>query len=109
MNTLKVEIAHLPKIYSPKFPSMVVRAELGTVVLFVGDKRVEITTIVAVDIGLTIAKSIPKLAPTELIVLIINGERIELLPIVAKKVSTALLAKAVKADDWQTQHRGKVI
>ena len=106
-NILKIEVDAIPTIYIPASGNIVVRAEYGSVVMFVDNKRVEMTTIIAHKIGLTIARQIPKLAPNEMIVIIINGERLELLPVVAQKVSTALLRKADTADDWQLANRRK--
>lgn len=89
--------------------AIVVRAEHGAVVLFAGSKRVEMTTIVAHRIGLRIARNlVPQLAAGELVVLTINGERIELLGEVALRVAGALLRKADDADDWQLQHRRRL-
>lgn len=105
MNTLSAEVADAPAIYIPTPGNMVVRHEFGKVVLFVGVKRVELTTITAHGIGMAIAKS--QIAPNEMIVLKINSERLELLWPVAFKLATALLRKADDADDWQLQNRRK--
>lgn len=98
---LSVEIDRIPTVYIPTVNKMVVRQFFRNVLLLVDDKRVELTTIIAHKIGYTIAMAIPKLAPNELIVLKINGERIELLPDTASKLSTGLLRKADDADDYQ--------
>lgn len=98
---LKVEIDRKPTIYVPTVNKMAVRQHYRNVLLLVDDRRVEMTTIVAHKIGYTIAMAIPKLSPQEIIVLKINGERIELLPDAASKLSTGLLRKADAADDFQ--------
>lgn len=98
-NTLILKIAEAPLIYVPKIGQIVVRHEMGLVILFVGQKRVELNTLTAHDIGYRIHMA--KLAPNEMIVLSINGEAIELLWPVAKQLATALLRKADDADDWQ--------
>ena len=100
-NTLTVDIAAIPILFQPKVGCIVARAEFGMVVLFVDNRRVELTTIVAHNVGLVIARAIPNLEPSEMIVISINGEKIELLKSVASAASTALLRKADIADDWQ--------
>lgn len=106
-STLKIERDIQPTVFVPKYSTIVARAEYGKVVLFIDNKRVEMTTTVAHKIGLTIARAIPQLAPNEMIVIVINGERVELLPQIASKVSVALLRKADAADDWQLANRRK--
>ena len=103
-NTLILKIAKIPLIYVPKISQMVVRHEMGLVILFIDQKCVELTTLTAHDIGYQIHTA--KLAPNEMIVLSINGEEIELLWSVAKKLATGLLRKADDADDWQRKRRG---
>ena len=80
-----------------------VRSQGGMVYLVFDGKPVEFTTITAHKVGLDIAKRIPKLAPDELIVLNLNGHRMELLRDTASKISTGLVRKADDADDWQLQ------
>lgn len=104
-NTLSVEIAKIPTIYVPKIKQIVARQEFGKVILFIDDKRVELNTLTAHKIGYTIAMA--KLAPDEMIVLSINGERVDLLWPIASKVSTALLRKADAADDFQLMRKVK--
>jgi hypothetical protein len=103
---LNVEADAIPVIYAPKIKQIVIRHEFGMVIMFVDNRRVELTTIIAHKIGLVIARAIPKLEPNEMIVITINSERIELLPLVAQRASTALLRKADDADDWQIANRG---
>lgn len=102
---LTVDIAAIPMLFQPSISKVAARSELGQVILFMDGRRVELTTIVAHKIGLTIALAIPTLAPNEMIVITINGEKIELLKPFASKVSTALLRKADDADDWQLNRR----
>jgi len=102
-NTLVLKIAEAPLIYVPKITQIVVRHEMGMVVLFIDQKRVQLTTLTAHSIGYNI--HIAKLAPNEMVVLSINGEEIELLWSVAKKLATGLLRKADDADDWQLRRR----
>jgi len=98
-NTLKIETAKQPLVYIPTIHQIVVRHEMGKVILFISRKRVELDTLTAHRIGY--AMGIAKLAPDEMIVLTINGEKIDLLWPIAVKVSAALLRKADDADDWQ--------
>lgn len=98
-NTLKIEIEKKPIAYIQEIGNIVIRHEYGKVVMFVRGKRVEFDTITAHDIGYNVAMA--QLESNELIVFIINGERIQLLGEVAKKVAIALLRKADDADDWQ--------
>ena len=105
-NTLKVEIDKIPLDYRPKIDKIIARHEFGRVILFVGTKRVEMSTTTAHKIGYNIAMA--KLEPNELIVIIINNQRLELLHPIAIKVSTALLRKADDADDWQLQFKRKL-
>lgn len=76
---------------------------MGKVILFISQKRVELDTLTAHRIGYTMGTA--KLAPNEMIVLTINGEKIDLLWPVAVKVSAALLRKADDADDWQLRRK----
>jgi len=103
-NTLKIEVAKIPPVYVPTHGQIVCRSRHGMVYLFVDTRGVELTTVTAHDIGYTIAMTLPKLDQSEMVVIVINGERVELLPEIARKVSTALLRKADDADDWQLQH-----
>ena len=98
-NTLVLKIAEAPLIYVSQITQIVVRHEMGMVVLFIDQKRVQLTTLIAHSIGYHIHMA--QLAPNEIIVLSINGEEIELLWPVAKKLATGLLRKADDADDWQ--------
>jgi len=102
-NTLVLKTAEAPLIYVPKITQIVVRHEMGMVILFIDLKRVELTTLIAHSIGYNI--HMVKLAPNEMIVLSINGEEIELLWSVAKKLATGLLRKADDADDWQLRRK----
>jgi len=102
---LKVERGKVPLAYVPKYSRIIARAQLGSVFLFMDNSGVEMSTLTAHHIGYTIAMMVPNLAPDELIVIVINGEQIQLLPEVAQKVSTALLRKADDADDWQLQNK----
>lgn len=102
-NTLTVDVAEIPTVFIPKVDKIIARHELGKVVLFIMGKRVELNTLTAHKIGYTMAMT--KLAPNEMIVMGINGEKIELPGPIALKVSTALLRKADDADDWQLRRK----
>jgi len=96
---LTLDVAKAPLIYMPKYNNIVVRHEFGAVIVFIGQKRVELTTMIAHDIGYAIHSS--EKQPDEMVVLSINGEKIELLWPIALKLATALLRKADDADDFQ--------
>lgn len=99
-DTLSVDIDRIPTIYRP--PETIKAAHVrGKVRLIIGNKGVELSTIIAHKIGMVIAKAVPTLEFNEMVVLSINNERIEMLKPIASRVSTALLIKADKADDWQ--------
>ncbi len=106
MDTLTIDVEKIPNLFIPQTTKITIRQEFGIVILFLGNKRAELTTIIAHGIGMAIAKA--QLDQNEMIVLSINKERIELLWPVAKKVSTTLLRKADDADDWQLTHRRKL-
>jgi len=96
---LKVEIAKKPTIYVPKYSKMAVRHDHGRVLLLADSKAIDLSTVVAHKIGFAMASA--KLAPGEIIVLTINGERIELLQDTASQLAAGLLRKADDADDFQ--------
>lgn len=99
-NTLKIEIIKRPVLL--QYKTVVARTEHGKVILFIDDKRVEMNTVLAHKIGMKIFKTITNnLAFNEIIVLIINGEKVEFDQGAAKKLAVALLRKADQADDWQ--------
>lgn len=105
---LKVETAKKPLILEQNAHHVVVNSKLGKVYLFLDGRGVEMSPLTAHDIGYTIAMKVPVLAPDEMIVLIINGEKLELLPDLAQRISTALLRKADDADDWQLNNGRKL-
>ncbi len=106
-DTLSIEIAHVP-LFLPPRRKITASAQLGKVILFIDERPVELSTVVAHEIGMIVAKAIPNLEPGEMILLIINGERIELIGNVAEKFYVALLRKADQADDWQLLNRRKL-
>lgn len=98
-NTLKISVKEIPDIYAPEIHKIIIRHELGMVIMFIDDRRIELNTLTAHKIGYTMATA--KLAPNEMIVLSINGEKIDMVWPIAVKVSSALLRKADDADDFQ--------
>lgn len=100
MNSLSVDIGHIPIIYQPP-PNIMTRHINGRVHLYVGNRGIDLNTVVAHKIGMTIVKAVPGLEPNELIVLNINNEKIKLLGPLARRVAVALLRKADDADTWQ--------
>ena len=105
MNTLEVEVAALPLYYEPIINRITAQHHYGMVRLNIGDKFIELSTTVAYDIGRVIMMA--DVAPDEMIVLVVNGERVELLLSIAERVAVALLRKADDADDWQINTRSK--
>lgn len=92
-------------VYIPQHGNVVVRGEYGSVVLFIGDKRLEMKTPVAVKIGLALVKNGGGiLEPGDMVVLDISGIEVLLLPETAIKVGGSILRKADRADDWQRQN-----
>ncbi len=102
-DTLQIDLEKTPLVYIPTIGRIVARHTFGKVWLFIDDKRVELSTTIAHGIGMAIFRA--KIAPDEMIVLTINGERIELLWPMAKRLAVALLRKADDADDWQLQRK----
>ncbi len=105
-NTLKVEIGKTPIVFIPSVQQAVARHRMGLVYLKLDNLVVEMNTLTAHRIGMALA--LADTAPDEMVILIINGERVELLKPFAVKVATALLRKADDADDWQLTNKRKL-
>ena len=102
----KVGVAKRPVIL-PKAPyPFVVRRVDGRVHMFINDKQMDMNTTNAHDMGL--ALGLTQLAPDEMSILTINGERIDLFDPLANKLTAALLRKADAADDWQINRKRKL-
>jgi hypothetical protein len=86
----------------PQQGKIVVRSEYGQVVLFVGDKRLEMSTPVAVKVGLAMVDDGGSVLQVgDIVVLEISGFEVLLLPETAMRIGGAILRKANHADDWQ--------
>ena len=96
---LSIEKRHA--LYVPQTGDARVRKEYGQVVMFIDGKRLEMSTPVAVKVGLELVKSAATVDTGELIVLTISGVEVLLLPDTATRIGGAILRKADKADDWQ--------
>ena len=95
-------------VYLPQTGNAVVRAENRNVVLFIEGKRLEMTTPVAVKVGLALVRNGGGiLEPGDVIVLEISGIEVLLLPETAIKIGGAILRKADRADDWQRQNTNR--
>ncbi len=105
LDSFSVEIEKTPTIFIQKVNKIIVRHHLGRVLMFIDGKVQSLSSLVAHDVGLSIMLS--EKDPDEMLVFIINGERIELLWPTAIKVATGLLRKADDADDWQILNRRK--
>ena len=102
----KVGIAKTPVILpNAPYPFVVRRVE-GRIHMFINDKQIDMNTTNAHDMG--IALGITQLAPDEMSILTINGERVDLYDPLAYKLSAALLRKADDADDWQINRKRKL-
>jgi len=99
MGILEVEAVARPLVYIPTIDKIYIRHRFGVVYLIMGNKVQPLTTTVAHDIGVVIL--LANLAPDEMFMVSINGERVELLPPIAIKVAIGLVRKADDADDWQ--------
>ena len=106
-NILTVDIAK--KVYDGSTKVISAKHHFGKVILFINGKGVELTTTIAYGAGLAIARA--KLDIGEMIVLSINGEKIDLPEPFAMKVAGAILRKAEDADDFQlgVQHARQTI
>lgn len=92
----------LPGIYRPSIDKIVARSEGPSVALFIGEKRLEMSTPIAVKVGLALAANGGAwLEPDDAVLFEISGIEILLLPEIAVRVGGAILKKADRADDWQ--------
>lgn len=82
-----------------------IRHRFGVVYLMMGKKVHSLTTTIAYDVGRVIL--LADIAPDEMFMLSINGERVELLSSIARKVAIGLVRKAEDADDWQILNRNR--
>lgn len=80
---------------------IIVRTELGLVILFISDLRVEMTTVTAHKVGLDLIKKARQALPKDYIRMEINNKELDLLPQHATQIGAGLLRKADTADDWQ--------
>lgn len=91
--------------YVPRAGNLAVRQELDKVVVFVDEKRLEMSTPVAVKIGLALCLRSDdhgaNVVKGEVIAFEISGFEVLLLPETAMSIGAAILRKADRADDWQ--------
>ncbi len=105
VDTLHVDVEKTPLVYIPKIGCIVARQQSGKVLLFLDHKCVELSTTIAHGVGMAIFRA--ERAPDEMVVLTINGERIELLWPMASRLAVGLLRKADAADDWQLMRKAQ--
>ena len=98
-----IEVELSKEIYAPDVRRIVVRYEHNMVVLWLDDMRVEMTTPVAARIGLEMNKLYAVHEPGDLVIMRINGRKVQLVPMQARQVGGVMLKKADRADDWQRQ------
>jgi len=92
-------------VYTPLSGKVTLRKEYGSVVLFYEDKRLEMTTPVAIKVALALVKNGGGLLePNDIVVLSISGVEVLMLPETATRIGGAIIRKADKADDWQRDH-----
>ena len=91
--------------YVPNAGKLAVRNEHDRVIVFVDGKRLEMTTPVAVKVGLALCLGSDEHGANavrdEVIVFEISGFEVLLLPETAMSIGAAILRKADRADDWQ--------
>jgi len=101
---LVVDRKKQPGIYRPRVTKLVARQEQGSVVVFIDDRRLEMTTPIAVKVGFSLCKNGGAwLEPDDRVLLEISGTEILLLPEIAVRLGGAILRKADRADDWQRE------
>lgn len=87
----------------------VVRAEGPLVVLYVDQKKVEMTTPTAHTVAFQLIRTADDCIADEFVVLTINRADIDLPPKGARQLGAALLRKSDTADDFQLTHRKRAI
>ena len=92
-------------VYAPEIKRIAPRVERGGVVVWLDDYRIEMTTPVAVKIGLALVKSYTTAEPGDLVIMRVNGIEVQLVPFQARHVGGVMLKKADRADDWQRQNQ----
>jgi len=106
-DSLSVQLKH--KIYVPISMQIRVGARGPLVVMLVGNKPVEMTTVIAHKIAFPLILKSDEAGPGDVVTLTINQKDLDLLPIQAKKLGGALLRRADAADDWQLANNRRTI
>lgn len=88
--------------YVPPQGEIRARCREGKVQVLIGTKTLDMTTPVAVKVGISLAKNGGACQYLgDIVLLEIGGEEFHLLPEIAMALSGAIIRKADKADDWQ--------
>ena len=91
-------------VYQPPVQQIVARAQRSQVVLFINDRRLEMSTPIAVKVGLALCSNGNAwLEPDDVVLFEVSGVEILLLPEVAIHIGGVILKKADRADDWQRE------
>lgn len=99
---LVIDRKKLPGVYQPTVHSIRACCDGPDVVLLIGDTRLQMTTPVAVKVGLALGfNGGAWLEPDDAVLLEVSGIEVLLLPETAVRISGAILRKANQADDWQ--------
>lgn len=101
-SSITVDRLRAPLYVPPPFNRIVARTRHGLVYLLIGGQVVELTTPVAVKVGLALAAAADECIHSgDVIQLRINGASLDLLPSPALQLGGVLAKKADRADDWQ--------
>ena len=101
--TDSIEVSRSVEILTVGTFTVRVRSRYGLVYWLIGDKVLELRTPAAHKTGFALVKHASEATANELVVVKINGEKIQFPPSNAKQVGAALLRKADDADDFQQQ------
>lgn len=97
---IKIELS--TDLYHSNSPTLRVRQHMGSVLLGIDEKVIQLKTPTAHKVGFSLVKKSSEAFESEHIKLIINNESIPLLPIQARQLGGAILKKTMQADDYQT-------
>jgi len=91
-------------VYVAPSENMICRVELGHVLLLSGDSYLEMTTPVAVKVGMALCRNGGEaMSQGDWVVFTVNSTEFTLLPEVAIRLGGVILKKSDKADDWQRE------
>ncbi len=101
-----IRLSRAKEFFDPDISEIRVRNSRGQVVMWLDRKwPVPLSTVTAVKVGLSLAKNVTDSLPGELVLMYINGRKVQLLIEQARQLSGGLIRQASKADDWQISRR----